>query len=95
MLEDVEEKPEALITRRRIGKMIITNSSSTETAGYVKGALNKPETVPILSMLEMNVVADQETWDEAFKWPENEPNLSWDNDDEDEGDDRDEGDNQT
>ena len=66
MLEDVEEDSEALKTRKRRGKTIITDSSSTETAGYVKDVLNKPEIVPILSMLEKNAVANQMAWDEAF-----------------------------
>ena len=59
MLEDVEEEPEALVTRRRSGKMIIIDNSSTETAGYVKDVSNKPKTIPILSMLEKNVMAGQ------------------------------------
>ena len=41
----------------------------TETAGYVWDVLNKPETVPILSMLEKNAIADQVASDEAFKRP--------------------------
>ena len=68
--------------------MVISDSETTEVAAYAG------DTIPLMSLLEKNVVADQMAWDEAFPKEQNEPNLVWD-DDEDEGDDRDEGDNQT
>ena len=56
--EDKEDL-ESLIIRRRKGKMAILDSESTEIAGYAGVQTDKPETIPVLSMLEKNIVADQ------------------------------------
>ena len=89
--EDVEEDSEPLIVRRRKEKAIILDSESTETVEVHK---DKPESIPILSMLEKNVVADQHAWDETFRNTDVDTNLVWGVDEEEE-EDRDEGDNQS
>ena len=56
--EDVEEDSEPLIIRRRKGKMVVLESKSTDTATYTEAARDQPEFIPMLSMLEKNVVAN-------------------------------------
>ena len=74
--------------------MVILDSESTNAAVHAEPATDQPESIPLLSLLEKNAMADHMAWDEAFPKEHNEPNLSWD-DDEDEEEDKDEGDNQT
>ena len=47
--------------------MVVLESESTETATYAEAARDQPEFIPMLSMLEKNVVANQDAWDEAFQ----------------------------
>ena len=56
-------------------------------------ATDQPETILILSMLEKNLVADQDEWDKAFQREPIDPHLSWAFDEE-EGVSEDEGVNQ-
>ena len=57
--------------------MVVLESKSTDTATYAEAAREQPEFIPMLSMLENNVVANQDAWDEAFQTELPEPHLSW------------------
>ena len=70
--------------------MVILESESTDTTTYPEPARDQPEFIPMLSMLEKNVVANQDAWDVDFQTELPEPHLSWALD-EDEGVSEDEG----
>ena len=77
VLEDeiVEESEDStsLRTIRRKGKMVISDSESTDTAGYAKPHAS----IPLLTMLGKNVVADQVASNEAFEFVQQDPNSDW------------------
>ena len=74
--------------------MVVLESESTDTATFTEAARDQPKFIPMLPMLEQNVVANQDAWDEAFQTELPEPHLSWVLD-EDEGVSEDEGVNQS
>ena len=73
IVEELEDSA-ALRTRRRKGKMVISNSEWTETAGY---AIEADASIPLLTMLEKNVVADQVAWNEAFESVQQDFGSDW------------------
>ena len=56
--------------------MVVLESKSTDKAPYAEVARDQPKFIPMLSMLEKNVVANQDAWDEAFQTELPEPHLS-------------------
>ena len=79
LIEDVIEEEETLQVRRKRGKMVVSDSESTETERYAK---EQDTSIPLLSMLVKNVVADQAAWNKSFKGVQQDLGSDWDFEDE-------------